>query len=564
MAHVAPGVFTKIIDLSEYVAGVPSTIGFLPIICEQGEDNKLIATNGKDFYIDFGEPNINYAGKDYGQGPYIASSFLKESDALYVIRCLPSDADYSNLVVYAEPGSQLGEDTTSDISASSVSAINTSGELDTLIGTDSTACVLFYGIGRGDYYNNYQIKIGKHSNPQLSDPETIGGYDLVYIVDIYIRQSEDDEEGQPQYEIIESYEVSFNPYRLDESGENMFIGEVINRYCRFIKCKYNELNCTRAIANQADFSQPFVSGPINLAEGDTGTLFDANGLDGDVATQILGKAYQGILPKTTTGQYVDEVLDTDNYYFTIVLDGGYPTDIKTSINTLVRTRLDCVALIDNGDNATVADAVSARVEDHTFNTRYMALYEPYNKIFDVYTGKDIWISPIYHLANIVPYTDNIAEVWTAPAGTNRATIAAIKDLRFSPRIGERDTFYLNQINPIVKFSMGNVVYSQLTTQKRPSALQDLNIVRCVLYIKRALEQFCKFYIFEYNDSATWSKISNEINAFLKVVQSSRGLYSYGLEVGANEYELKSKKIHVNVTLNPTRVIEQIHINFFIV
>jgi len=564
MANVAPGVFTKIIDLSEYVAGVPSTIGFIPIICEQGEDNKLISTNARDFFIDFGEPNINYAGKTYGQGPYIASSFLRESDSLYVVRCLPDDADYSNLAIYAEPGSLLGADTTADVTSASISAVNTAGELDGLVASDTTACIVFYGVGRGDYYNNYQIKISKHTNPQLSDPGEVGSYDFVYVLDLYKRQEEDDEEGQPQFEIIETYEVSFNPSRLDSAGESMFIGEVLNRYCRYVKCVVNELNCTKAITNQADFSQPFLVGAINLAEGDSGTLFDANGIDGDVATQILGKAYQGILPRTETGKYVDEVLDTDDYYFTIVLDGGYPSDVKTSINTLVRTRKDCVAVVDNGDNSTISSAIEARDNDHTFNTRYMALYEPYNKIYDAYTGKDIWISPVYHMANIIPYTDNVSEVWDAPAGTNRATIAAIKELRFSPRIGDRDNFYLKQINPIVKFSIGNVVYSQLTTQKRPTALQDLNIIRAVLYIKRALEQFCKFYIFEYNDSETWSKISNEINAFLKVVQSKRGLYSYGLEVGATEYELKAKQIHVNVTLNPTRVIEQIYLNFFIV
>lgn len=564
MANVAPGVYTTIIDLSEYVAGVPSTIGFLPIICEQGEDNKLISTNARDFFIDFGEPNINYAGKNYGQGPYIASSFLRESDSLYIIRCLPSDADYSNLVLYAEATSLLGADGTADVSSASVSSVNTTGEIDTIVASDSTACVMFYGVGRGDYYDNYQIDISKHTNPQLSDPATMGSYDIVYVLDIYKRQSEDDEEGQPQYEIIETYEISFNPDRLDSAGESMFIYDVLNKYCRFIKCAVNELNCTRAIANQADFSQPFVNGAINLDGGSTGTLFDSNGIDSDIADQILSRAYQGILPKTTSGQYVDEVLDTDLYYFTIVLDGGYPTDVKTAINTLVRTRMDCVAIVDNGDNATTSAAITSRNDDHTFNTRYMALYEPYSKIDDVYTGKDIWISPVYHMANIIPYTDNVSEVWNAAAGVNRATIATIKELRFSPRLGDRNSFYLKQINPIVKFSIGNVVYSQLTTQKRPTALQDLNIVRLVLYVKRALEQFCKFYIFEYNDSETWSKIANEVNSFLKVIQTKRGLYSYSVDVGATEYELKAKQIHVNVKLNPTRVIEQIYLNFFIV
>lgn len=563
MANVAPGVYSQIIDLSSYVQGVPSTIGFLPIISEKGPDNQLIFTNSVDFYIDFGEPDIRYAGKNYGQGPYIASSFLRQSESLYVIRCLPTDANYANLSIVAEPTGGLGADSTADITTVSTSGINTKGELDTMVASDSTACVVFYGVGRGDYYNEFQIDISKHSNPQLSDPATIGSYDCVYVLDIYQRQEDDDEEGQPQYEIISSYDISFNPTRLDDSGESMFVGDVIDRYSRYIKCTYNESRCTAAIANQADFSQPFVNGPINLDNGDTGSLFTSTGIDEDVATQILGQAYTGLLPTTTTGLYVDKVLDTDSVYFTIVLDGGYPTDVKTSINTLVRTRLDCMAFVDNGDNVSPTDAITARDDDHTFNTRYMALYESYSKIYDVFTGRDIWVSPIYHMANIIPYTDNVSEVWYAPAGFNRATIATIKELRYSPRLGDRNNFYLKQINPIVKFSVGYTVYSQLTTQKRPSALQDINITRLVLYIQRALEQFCKFYVFELNDSTTWDSISKEVNIFLKTVQDNRGLYGFGVEVGANEYEIKAKKIHVNVDLNPTRVAEQLHLNFYI-
>ena len=374
MANVAPGVFSQIIDLSSYVAGVPSTIGFIPIIQEKGPDNQLVFTNKVDFYVDFGEPNINYAGKNFGEGPYVASSFLKESESLHIIRCLPTDANYANLSVIAEPTGGLGADSTADITSVSTTGINTSGELDTMVASDSTSCVVFYGVGRGDYYNDFQIDISKHSNPQLSDPVVMGSYDSVYVLDVYQRQADEDEEGQPQYEIIASYDVSFNPNRLDNSGENMFVGTVVNRYSRYIKCVFNEVRCTAAVTNQADFSQPFVNGAINLDNGDTGSLFTSTGIDEDVATQILGRAYTGLLPTTTSGLYVDEVLDTDGTYFSIVLDGGYPTDVKTSINTLVRTRKDCMGFVDNGDNVSTATAIVARDNDHTFNTKYMALF----------------------------------------------------------------------------------------------------------------------------------------------------------------------------------------------
>jgi len=123
--------------------------------------------------------------------------------------------------------------------------------------------------------------------------------------------------------------------------------------------------------------------------------------------------------------------------------------------------------------------------------------------------------------------------------------------------------YLKQLNPIVKFNPGYVVWGQLTTQAKASALQDLNIVRLVLYCKRALSEYCRYFIFEQNDAITWNMVSGDIVEFLEVVKKRRGLYDYSVEVSATNYEKKRKIFHVNVILNPTRVVEKIELNFFI-
>jgi phage tail sheath protein FI len=124
--------------------------------------------------------------------------------------------------------------------------------------------------------------------------------------------------------------------------------------------------------------------------------------------------------------------------------------------------------------------------------------------------------------------------------------------------------YLKQLNPIVKFNPGYVVWGQLTSQAKASALQDLNIVRLVLYIKRALEEYCRFFIFEQNDQLTWSQVSGDIVLFLDDIARRRGLYNFNVEVSATEYERKRKTFHVNIILEPTRVVEKIELNFFII
>lgn len=595
--NISPGVYTKIIDLSTYVAGVPSTIGFIPIISDRGEDNRLIMTNGRDFYQDFGEPNILYAGKDFGQGPYIASSFLSQSDSLYVLRVMPESATWANIFLTTNTTSGA-VDATSDVQIFSrdgitkKSMINTAINGDTLNNTfgNRNPFVVFYGVGRGSYYNNLKIELTKHANPH---PD----YDHICILNVYQKlytRNALDEGLLNEYSIVEAFEVSFDYQALDSSGESIWIEDVINTYSRTIRCSANREMCRELFASGVSFTAPFEAvgeepaGPKLLGGGSDGQnnyipggeddpvddrFFDEFGkINTGVIKKYLTKAYHGTLVKSddtmnqtdeTATLFVDEVLDTENYYFSIVLDGGYPSDVKEAISFLVEQRKDCVAVVDNGDNPNASIALAARNNTNDFNSKYVALYEPYSKVYDSFLGRDIWISPVYHMANIIPYTDNVSEIWYAPAGMNRAMISSIKEMRYSPTKGQRDSFYLNQINPIVKFNVGYTVFGQLTTQRRPSALQDLNIVRMVLYVKRALEQYCRFYIFEQNDSSTWSSIRNDISRFLTDIQNRRGLNTFSVEVGATDYEMRQKKMHVNVTLDPTRTVEQIELNFFI-
>jgi len=298
------------------------------------------------------------------------------------------------------------------------------------------------------------------------------------------------------------------------------------------------------------------SEPVPLKKGSEGSLRTSTGdIDTTEAEVLLERGYSGLID--------DNILDTENVYFTIVYDAGYPSDVKKAIVNLCQTRRDCVAIIDNGDNNTVNEALDTRQNVNTFNTFYAALYECYSKVSDPFSGEDVWFSPVYHMAYLLPRNDNVAEIWFAAAGFNRGAIDNIKELRYNPRLGQRDQFYLKQINPIVKFSDGYVVWGQLTTQAKASALQDLNIVRMVLYIKRALERYCRNFIFEQNDPITWAQVSGAIVDFLEVIKVKRGLDNYSVEVGATDYEKKTKTFHVNVTLYPTKAVEKIELNFFI-
>lgn len=650
MANISPGVYSRIIDLSSYVAQVPSTISFIAALTEKGRDNELRFVGSRSELInEWGEPNIETYGKNYGQGLYNAYNYLGESGSLYFLRCMPDDATYSNMRIDAV---LAAADATTSIQITYADSINTKAELTTNLeksGDTSPICFL-YPIGRGQYYNGIGVRFTEHSNPTLRD---------VYVMDIYEKQSDGDDV------IIESFEVSFDPKAKDTAGDSIWICYILETYSAILRADMTltsesyspgydlvakvydkEIGSVSIIEtsglatvsdNKQDFSDwetnpevgdaiytiividakgnklegwlgaasgsdnetinvfngrdlnvasqswigdisafdsastieyyvkksniniasAFISAePLPLKKGSDGALLNASGdLDTVEATSLLANGYAGTID--------DSILDTENIYFSLVFDCGYPSSVKTQMSSLVQTRRDCMSIMDNGDNASYAAAITSRDDTHTFNNFYCALFEEYNKVYDIFTGQDVWFSPIYHMSYLMPRNDNVAEIWYAAAGFNRASIDSIKELRFNPKLGQRDQFYLKQINPIVQFSQGFTPWSQLTTQAKASALQDINIVRLVLYCKKALSTYCRYFIFEINDELTWGAVANDIVLFLEDIKTRRGLYGYSVEVSATEYEKKSKTFHVNVTLEPSRVVEKIDLSFFI-
>lgn len=340
------------------------------------------------------------------------------------------------------------------------------------------------------------------------------------------------------------------------------------------------------LMNMSD-SDPITIGeqPFYLANGSLGSLINNKGVvNAAVGNQILCKAYTGLLknPNTvkkvdeSTGtitystKYTDNVYDLDWIYFTLVYDPGYKSDVKAAALNLVDTyRRDCVLISDCGDNSNYVDclkyvgAIEGGSDVRPWNTYLAARYEPYSRVYDSYTGKDIWVSPVYHMAKLIPQSDALYDIWYAAAGFKRGTVSDIKELRYSCNKAQRDLFYQAQVNPIVHFPEGMTVWGQLTTQKANSTLSDLNCVRTVLYIKRAIEQYCKNFIFDLNDSTTWDSIKAGITPMLDAIVARRGLRSYTVEVSATEYELKTKVCHVNVMLVPMKVLEKIELNMYI-
>jgi len=496
-----------------------------------------------------------------------------------------------------------------------------------------------YGVGRGQYYNNYQIDFQLPSNLN---------YPLCMINEL---------KSDNQYHNVVNIYTSFNPQQLDPNGNSAFIEDVFNmnvsdlavsistesvtqinsQVMEYLNAKDSTGNFTVGNIVSVDYmSQVPPSNPVsgtryfalqnstgawfgydgnllswnstsntwnvvstvpsnvimfltsnstfyihlgfgrtvtfdpftyavlaynaqtvNFTNGSDGSLFTSSGtVNPTVATQLLSQAYIGVLDPNVT--------NTENYYIDLVFDANYPMAVKNQIVSLVSDiRRDCVAIMDINDQPNITAAVNQKIQNMYIDTPYVALYMPFVNIYDVYTGKNIWITPVYIMANLIAENDRTNYVWYAVAGAQNGVVNGINGLRFNSSLSSRDQEYLNQLNPIVKFNNGTMVWGNLTTWTQPDPSANLSVMRMALYVQRALKQYCNTQIFNFDDPTTYGIIQSAITVFLNDVQKNRGLTGFNVSVSATAQELANKSAEVNVILYVNNPLEKIYLNLFL-
>ena len=203
------------------------------------------------------------------------------------------------------------------------------------------------------------------------------------------------------------------------------------------------------------------------------------------------------------------------------------------------------------------------------NSSYGALYHPWLKIFDQFSGQNIFIPPSGHVSSVYARTDRVAEQWFAPAGLNRGHLLTPLDTEVDLTQGERDLMYGfgNAVNPIVNFPQdGITVWGQRTLQRKQSALDRVNVRMLLIYIKKNATEFLRYFIFEPNDQITRAQVVNVSSSFLADIAARRGLQAYNVvcdERNNTAERIDRNELHVAYFLKPTRAAEFIVLNLVV-
>ncbi|MEP7305172.1 MAG: phage tail sheath C-terminal domain-containing protein [Acidobacteriota bacterium] len=192
------------------------------------------------------------------------------------------------------------------------------------------------------------------------------------------------------------------------------------------------------------------------------------------------------------------------------------------------------------------DTAEIQTYRNKLSSKYAAIYHPWIKIGDPFTGQPLLVPPCGAVAGIYALTDARRGVHKAPAGLDTGKVVVATGLELKVTKGEYDGLYPVQINAILSLRDGFHVWGSRTISADPEWLQ-VSIRRLFNFLEKSIENGTQWVTFEPNDSTLWKSIERNISAFLRVQ------WLEGKLVGASEKE--AFFVHCNAETNPPEVVD---------
>lgn len=321
----------------------------------------------------------------------------------------------------------------------------------------------------------------------------------------------------------------------------------------------------RVVDNTAVGAPPAPTGVagLGLTGGSDGIPSDPDKQDELLIGSLLG--YTGIYTFSEPEQ-----IDID----LIAVPGHASTSVVTALLDLCQNvRQDCLAIIDPPFGLTVGEIVAWQNGSHPlnltrFDSDFGALYWPWVKMRDNYNRVDVWVPPSGSVMATIARSDFLSAPWYAPAGLNRGVVPGITDVFNRPTLGERDLMYgyRNCINPIVQFADidGFVIWGQKTLQRRPTALDRVNVRRLLFVCEKRIRVASRALLFDPHDDIFRAKFVAIATDILREIQVGRGINAFIVKA---DTELNTPDVidrnefRARIGIQPVRAAEFMFIEF---
>jgi len=214
-----------------------------------------------------------------------------------------------------------------------------------------------------------------------------------------------------------------------------------------------------------------------------------------------------------------------------------------------------------------AEKTADKFDSRGIDNSYVAAYFPDVRLHDDVNDRVVRAPASTVALGALGFNDKVAYPWFAPAGFNRGSLTAVRNVDVRLSSGDRNTLYDARINPIASFpNEGFVIFGQKTLQIAQSALDRVNVRRMLLEVKRLVLRAANQLVFEQNTPATRQRFVGQVRPLLSVVQAQAGIESFDVvmdETNNTQADVESNRLNGRIVVKPTRSIEYIAIDFVI-
>ena len=269
---------------------------------------------------------------------------------------------------------------------------------------------------------------------------------------------------------------------------------------------------------------------------------------------------------------------SEMYEYNLIVCPGYP-EVVDEMLALSQSVMDEAFVI--GDTPcfkSPEEVANWANTSERFNSTSAAYYYPWGLASNL-DGKDVVIAPSGIALRTYAFSDSVAELWFAPAGVRRGLVTGVSKVGYvtgtlgTPTTfiesnlnqGQRDNLYefYKNINPIVYFpGRGIIIWGQKTASPAASAMDRINVVRLVMYMKRGLRKGGFPFVFEPNDQITRDNLKAAADGFLNDILIKRGLYDFVTlcdESNNTPTRIDRNELWLDVAIKPVKAAEFIYI-----
>ena len=255
--------------------------------------------------------------------------------------------------------------------------------------------------------------------------------------------------------------------------------------------------------------------------------------------------------------------------------GGNLEDSVAKANFLIsicEERKDCMTfispprymIVNQTDNDRITDDLVVWA-DQLSSSSYAVFDSGYKYTYDRFNDEYRFVPLNGDVAGCMVYTALRAEPFYSPAGLARGQIRNVVKLPYNPGKKHRDLLYSNRINPVATFpGEGTLLYGDKTALGYSSAFDRINVRKLFLICEKEIAKISRTTLFEFNDEVTRTLFKNNVNPFLRDIQSKRGMYDFLVvcdQTNNTPEVIDRNEFIADIYIKPAKSINFITLNF---